>query len=122
MNRREALKADYRQNWHKLRKMGVYQIKNLVNGKVYVSSSMNLDGTIARDHTWLSRGGFLNHELQAEWNHFGGEAFTIDVLETLTPTDDPRDYADELAILLEVWMENLQPYGEHGYHPVPKLK
>lgn len=120
MNRREALKAEYKENWHKLRKMGVYQIKNHANGKVYLASSMNLDGALERERTWLSRGGFLNHHLQAEWKEFGAEAFTFDVLETLTPTDDPRDYAGELALLLEVWMEELQPYGDKGYHPVPR--
>ncbi|HEY9854272.1 MAG TPA: GIY-YIG nuclease family protein [Stenomitos sp.] len=120
MNRKEELKADYRQNWHKLRKMGVYQIKNQVNGKVFLEGSLNLDGTIARDQTWLSRGGHLNHALQAEWNRFGSEAFTFDVLEMLSPTDDARNYAEEVAILREVWMEQLQPYGEQGYHPVPR--
>lgn len=120
MNRKEELKADYRQNWHKLRKMGVYQIKNQANGKVFLGSSMNLEGTIARDRLWLSLGGFLNHELQADWKTFGAESFTLEVLETLTPTDDPREYAEELAILFEAWLERLEPYGEKGYHPVPR--
>lgn len=120
MTNRAELKATYKQNWHKLRKIGVYQIKNRVNGKVYLGSSTNLDGTLSRDLTWLTRGGFLNHELQAEWNAFGAEAFGFEILETLTPTDDPRDYTGELALLLEVWFEQLQPFGDNGYHPTPR--
>jgi len=115
MSDRQALKAEYKQNQHHLRAMGVYQIKNQVNGKVFVAASSNLEGTIARDRTWLGLGGHQNKALQQEWKAFGAEAFTFDVLERLTPTDEPRNYSEELAILLEVWLETLQPYGERGY-------
>ncbi len=115
MTNKQELKAAYKQDRHRLRTMGVYQIKNHVNGKVFVAASSNLDGTIARDRTWLGLGGHQNKALQQEWKAFGAEAFTIDVLECLTPTDDPRNYSEELALLLEVWLETLQPYGERGY-------
>ncbi|HEY9899945.1 MAG TPA: GIY-YIG nuclease family protein [Pantanalinema sp.] len=120
MSLKEELKADYRQNWHRLRKMGVYQIKNQVNGKVFIEASLNLDGAIARDRLWLPRGGHLNHKLQQDWKTFGPDAFTFEILETLTPTDDPRDYAGEVALLLEVWKEQLEPYGDKGYLSPPR--
>lgn len=120
MSRKEELKAAYKQNWHKLRKMGVYQIKNQANGKILLDASLNLDGAIARDRLWLAKGYHLNSALQQEMKAFGPEAFTLDILETLTPTDDPRDYKEELSILLEVWLENLAPYGDKGYHAPPK--
>lgn len=120
MSRKEELKAAYKQNWQHLRKMGVFQIRNQVNGKVFLDASLNLEGTIERDKTWLSRGGHQNHHLQREWNEFGAEAFSIEILEELTPTDDPRDYAEEARILLAAWKEKLEPYGEKGYLPVPR--
>jgi hypothetical protein len=105
----------YKQNWHRLRSMGVYQVKNRVNGKVFLDASLNLEGALARDKTWLGLGGHLNKALQADYKLHGAEAFTFEVLETLTPTDDPRDYKAEAALLLEVWKETLQPYGDKGY-------
>lgn len=120
MSRKAELKANYKQNGHKLRKMGVYRIMNLANGKVYLDGSANLEGAIARDRQWLALGGHLNHLLQRDWREHGPEAFTFEILETLTPTDDPRDYAGEIALLLEVWKEQLQPFGEKGYLAPPR--
>ncbi|HBN08395.1 MAG TPA: hypothetical protein DD435_07030 [Cyanobacteria bacterium UBA8530] len=120
MSRKEELKAAYKQNWHKLRTMGVYQIKNRANGKVFLEASLNLEGTIDRDRMWLTMGGHQNQKLQQEWDTFGAQTFTIEILETLTPTDDPRDYALEAKILLEIWLETLSPYGEKGYLPPPR--
>jgi hypothetical protein len=120
MTSKEALKAAYKQDKHRLRPMGVYQIKNQVNGKVFLAASPNLEGTLARDRTWLALGGHQNKALQREWQAYGPEAFTFDVLELITPTDDPRNYTEELAILLEAWRETLQPYGERGYLSAPR--
>ncbi len=120
MASKEALKAAYKQDGHRLRPMGVYQIKNQVNDKRFLGASSNLDGTLARDRTWLGLGGHQNKALQQEWKTFGPEAFTFEVLEVITPTDEPRNYSEELAILLEVWLETLQPYGERGYLSPPR--
>jgi hypothetical protein len=120
VKRKAALKAAYRQNWHRMRSMGVYQIRNLANGKVFLGSSLNLEGAIERDRHWLTLGGHLNHALQQDWQACGAEAFTIDVLETLTPTDDVRDYAGEVALLLAAWAAQLEPYGDKGYLPRPR--
>lgn len=120
MSRKAELKADYKHNGHKLRKMGVYRILNTINGKAYLDASSNLDGAIERDRLWLTKGGHLNARLQQDWNTYGAEAFSFEVLEMLKPTDDPRNYASEIAILLEVWKEELAPYGEKGYLPVPR--
>lgn len=120
MSRKEELKAAYKQNWQRLRTMGVFQIRNRENGKVFLDASLNLEGTMERDKKWLSMGGHQNHLLQKEWNEYGEDAFSIEILEVLTPTDDPRNYAEESRILLAAWKEKLEPYGEKGYLPVPR--
>src|SRR6478672_10270920 len=99
MTRREELKAHYKQNAHQLRRMGVYQVKNVANGRVYLDRSMNLEGAIARDRQSLLRGRHMNAGLQADLRTFGPDAFVVEALEELTPTADPRDYADELKVL-----------------------
>jgi hypothetical protein len=120
VNRKAALKAEYRQNWHRLRTMGVYQIRNQVSGKVFLGGSLNLEGALDRDRLMLSTGGHPNAGLQQDWRRCGPEAFLFEVLETLTPTDDVRDYAGEVALLLEAWLAQLEPYGEKGYLPTPR--
>ena len=120
MSTREAMKAAYKLERHRMRAMGVFQIKNHVNGKVFLDASPNLEGTISRDRSWLARGFHMNADLLKDWKAFGAEAFTFDVLDVLEPTDEPRNYRDELTILLDIWKETLQPYGDRGYMKPPR--
>ena len=42
------------------------------------------------------------------------------VIDYLEPKDDTKtDYADDLKMLEEIWIDRLQPFGEKGYN---KLK
>ncbi|MGO4733809.1 DUF2087 domain-containing protein [Paenibacillus sp. 2KB_22] len=95
---------------------GVYQIRNERNGKVYIDSTLNLK-TINGQRFMLQMGSHLNRRLQAEWNEYGENAFVIEVLETLKPDDNPYyDPKDALAKCLNRWFEQLEPYGDQGYH------
>ena len=62
-----------------------------------------------------------NKALQADWLHYGQEAFIFEVLDVLKPLDIP-DYnpSDDLNVLEEMWLEKLQPYEPEGYHPIKK--
>lgn len=96
---------------------GIYQIKNNVNGKVFVESTRNLK-TINGVKFTLNNNTHIHKELQADWNTFGKDAFTIEILETLKK-DDTDPYFNEkeaLTKLEEKWFEKLQPYGDRGYH------
>jgi len=60
---------------------GVYQIVNLVNGKRYVGSSINIRNRWG-GHVWnLSRNTHHCKYLQYSWNKYGAENFEISVLE-----------------------------------------
>lgn len=95
---------------------GVYQIRNERNGKVYIDSTLNLK-TINGQRFMLQMGSHLNRRLQAEWNEYGENAFVIEVLETLKQEDNPYyDPKDALVKCLNRWFEQLEPYGDQGYH------
>ncbi|HBI04028.1 MAG TPA: LuxR family transcriptional regulator [Paenibacillaceae bacterium] len=113
MDRKKELKQQYKET--KIQ-AGVYQIKNTKNNKVFIESTNNLK-TINGRQFMLKMGGHPNKALQEELNSFGEDAFVIEVLETLK--EKPEGYysvKDELKKLEEKWMDQLQPYGERGYH------
>jgi len=64
-------KAKIREYKETPRLMGVYQIKNRVNGKVLIGSSVNLPAILNRYKSELKTGGCRNAALQNEWNESG---------------------------------------------------
>ncbi len=112
MERKKELKQQYQEI---AIVAGVYQIKNNINGKVFIDSTRNLK-TINGVKFSLENGAFHNKELQLEWSNYGKDAFSIDILEKLKVEDSP--YFNEKEALKELenkWLEQLQPYGERGY-------
>ncbi|PQP83816.1 transcriptional regulator [Paenibacillus sp. PCH8] len=113
MNRRKELQEQAKEV---KTEAGVYQIRNEHNGKVYLDSTLNLK-TINGQRFMLQMGSHLNRRLQAEWNQYGENAFVIEVLEILKKDDNPySDSKDALAKCLNRWFEQLEPYGDQGYH------
>ena len=97
--------------------MGVYQIKNLVNGRIFIGSSPNLPGKINSYSFQLKMGSHPNSKLQEDFRLHGGENFTFTVLDKLEPKEGAgHDYAKDLKVLEDMWLEKLQPYGEKGYN------
>jgi group I intron endonuclease len=62
---------------------GVYQIRNLVNGKCYVGSSKNLKRRKKEHFVYLKKGKNPkeNKHLQNAYNKYGAENFTFEILE-----------------------------------------
>jgi hypothetical protein len=115
---KKELKRAYQQT---LPPMGVYQIRNLANEKILVGSSQNLPGIFNRHKFGLRMGSHQNKALQAEWSQFGEARFAFEILDELTPKEDPAyDYREDLALLENLWLEQLQPHGERGYNEPKK--
>lgn len=114
MNRKEMIK-EYKNT---LRPMGIVQVKNLKNGRVYLMPSLNTRGTINSIRFQLNMGSFLpSPGLARDWKEMGEQGFMIEVLDELKPVDDPAyDYGDDLKALETMWLEKLKPFGERGYH------
>ncbi|MGE5454881.1 MAG: GIY-YIG nuclease family protein [Methylocystaceae bacterium] len=115
LDRRKELKLQYKQNPPP---MGVYQIRNNINGKIWVASSMNLHGSSNSYHYKLATtGAHRVKELRDDWERYGPDAFVFEVLETVNPDEFPQaDWRAALALLEEIWLEKLQPYGDKGYN------
>ena len=113
INKKEA-KKKYKQT---LPPMGVYQIKNLVNGKILIGNSKNLTGKFNSYKFQLNSGTHMNSELQADYKKYGENNFSFEILDQIEPKEDLTfDFTNDLAVLEELWIEKLQPFGEKGYN------
>lgn len=120
MDKRKELKQAFKQITPP---MGVYQIKNTVNGKIFIDSSMNLKGNLNRYRTQLEFMVYHNRAIKEDLALHGPDAFTAEILETLDPEKIPEsDRQDAVKALAEKWLNNLQPYGDRGYNREKKTK
>jgi len=114
MINKKALKNQYKQT---LPPMGIYQIRNLVNGKIFLGSSLNLHGKSNSFRFQLKSGLHVNSSLQKDYLEFGGENFVFEIVDTLEPQEDPAyDYRKDLKVFEEMWIDKLQPYDDKGYN------
>ena len=118
MRSKKELKEEYQR---RKSRMGVYQIRNTANGRIFVGSSSDLDAIWNRYSFQLDMGSHQNAELQREWKAFGKAQFVYEVLGEIEQSDDPAvDLRKEVRMLEEMYLEELQPYGERGYNRKPK--
>lgn len=119
MNKKDA-KLEYKLTH---RTMGVFQIKNKIDEKVFVDSSINVPGKINRHKFQLNAGVHPSKTLQAEWNEHGEQGFEFEILEDILPRDDPNyNYAADLEFLEDLWLDKLEPYGDRGYNERKKTR
>lgn len=118
---RRELKRQYRET---LRPMGVYSIRHLAGGRLYLSASLNLDAAMNRDRFQLKMNGHPSVELQAAWQQAGEAGFASAVLDRLKPREDApdHDYRPELEALLALWRAELDQAGVSFYALAPHVK
>jgi hypothetical protein len=112
MNRKEMIHA-YKET---RRPMGVYRVRNTVDGRSLVGTSIDLPSVLNRHRVQLKFRGHRNEALQRDWDTLGPDAFAFEIVDTLTPPEDPDyDPTDDLRVLEELWLERLEPFDERGY-------
>ncbi len=120
MDKKKELKNEYKSNH---RPMGIFQIRNIANDKVFIGSSTDIPGILNRHQFALKAGVHTNKRLQAEWNEFGEDKFIFEVLDEIQPVDSPEyDARKDLVFFEDLWLERLEPYGERGYNEKKKSK
>lgn len=116
MDRKKELKLQYK---HMKPQMGIFIIRSKVNNKCYVQATHDLRGVLNGTKVRLEGGTHPYRELQKEWNDFGADNFTIEILENLEYDNDESktDYKEDLALLQMIWeekltKENMKFYGK----------
>jgi group I intron endonuclease len=113
MKTRKEINREYVE---RVKPAGVYQVKNLANGKMFLGSSLNLEGPLNRHKFMLKIKGHTNKELQKDWDELGPDQFVFEILEEVQIKEDPNfNLKDELTLLEMIWLEKLQPV-ERGYN------
>ena len=99
-------------------RMGVFQIKNNVNGKILLGSGSAPESKMGRIRIELNNNSYFNRSLQEDWLKYGEDNFTFAVIDRLDPIEGQSlaDSLVELEVMLELWLEKLGPYGEKGYN------
>ncbi len=117
---RQEIKREYKE---RKKPAGIFQVKNVANGKVLLGSSLNLEGPLNGHKFMLKMGNHRNSELQADWNKYGEDKFLFEILEVVKVKDDPNfNLEDEMTLLEQIWMEKLQPFGEKGYNTDKRIR
>jgi hypothetical protein len=82
---------------------GIYSVRCLPTGKLWVGSAPN-PGTI-QNRVWfaLRQNAGGNRALQAAWNELGPEAFAFEVIERLDEESSPYFQAAALKERLQHW-------------------
>ena len=114
MKTKKELKEEYNRIQPKI---GVFQVKNIVNGKIFIDSSVNLDKIWNRHRVELNAGSHRNLSLQKDWNEFGESNFTYEILsEIKQEVDSKSDYSKEARELAKMFLDELKPFGDKGYN------
>jgi hypothetical protein len=85
--------------------LGIYQILNLVNGKLFIGKSADLNGKINIEKFQLKNNMHMNSELQKDFNNLGEGKIIFEILDRLQPKEEQDyDYSGDLRILEEMWL------------------
>ena len=61
--------------------IGIYQIRNLLNGKIYIGQSMDIEKRWSTHRAELKHNYHHNIHLQSAWNKYGEESFEFSIIE-----------------------------------------
>lgn len=92
---------------------GIYQIRNVRNGKVYIGSTVNFETRFYQHRRELNKGKHHSRKLQQSWNECGSDAFVFEVLE-IAEFDDRQ----QLYQLEQEYIDRLLPH-KFGFNMAP---
>jgi group I intron endonuclease len=64
-----------------MKNTGIYMIKNELNGKVYIGSSINIKARWARHKTQLKNNIHTSKHLQSAYNKYGADKFFFEIIQ-----------------------------------------
>jgi len=106
MEKRKALINEYKE-----RKItgGIYRVVNIQNGMYLLDYNTNIQARQNAFNFSTSTGSCFHLRLKKDWEIFGVNAFTFEILETLEKHKDQTqtEFVADLETLLQMWSEKL---------------
>jgi hypothetical protein len=89
---------------------GVYCIKCKDNGRMWVKSTKDMEGSKNRFEFSVSINSCIETSMSAEWNKYGAQSFSFAILEEVKKGEIQTDqeFADDISVLFELWIEKQQ--------------
>lgn len=105
MINKKELKEAYKQ--HKPQ-MGVFQIKNMISGQLFIDFSTDVEAKWNRHLSELRFGSHRNKKLQKNWKEYGESGFKFELISEIEYQEDSNpDYSNELKMLQDLILEEL---------------
>lgn len=105
MKTKKEIKQEYKEIKFRI---GVFQIRNIVNEKIYIETSNDLIAIWKRHRFQLNCGNHPNTELQKDWKEFGEDKFEFEIVSEIKQSEnEDTDYKKELKLLEEMHLEEL---------------
>jgi len=89
--------------------IGIYKIENLVNGKFYIGSSVDILKRWNHHSGDLNSNRHCNSYLQRAWNKYGEDNFSFEII----------DIVEDKSVLFkreQYLLDTLNPFGDNGYN------
>lgn len=98
--------------------MGIYQLQNKENNKIFIESINNLKSREFTLRMMLDSGRHPNKLLQEDWTKYGSDSFEYTVLEEVEIEHDvtPVYKKQKLDEMKTKWLEDKKPFGDVGYN------
>jgi group I intron endonuclease len=97
---------------HTINESGIYQISNLIDGKLYIGSAVCIRKRWNHHKGLLRRGRHVNKHLQKAWNKYGEDNFNFEVVrycEKNALLTQEQIYIDQLNAASRKFGYNLKP-------------
>lgn len=92
----------------KCKKGGIYLLRNLSDGKVYIGKSINLNKRLKEHKLSLARGDHHNNYLQNAWNKYGESNFEVEILFN---SDEREELNEKEIYFIKLYKSNDLNYG-----------
>lgn len=107
--------------------IGIYQIKNITTGCIYIGKSVNLERRISTHKYMLKNNKHYNYKIQNDWNHYGQDIFQFTILELCTYEEAlklEQYYLDTLKPEYNISLSSIAPMcgRKHSIDTINKFK
>ncbi len=106
-NSRKNLSAQYK---NRTVDGGVYCIKCAKTDQIWLHKTTDMQGSQNRFSFSVATKTCLEPSMLDAWNQYGTDAFTFEVLETLTKKESQaiEEFSDDISVLFGMWQEKLK--------------